>query len=306
MEITSLDISDSSINLLWSCPRKLQLHKFFEHSRREESLAMGLGSALHTGYQNYWLNGNKEESLVKMAIEYPYKYLESSTSQRGLPAATATLEMLMRTEEYTGYELAWFEHNGEKRPGIEVPFAINIKNFSLDDKKEIPVRYIGYIDLVLRSQLQGSYKIVDIKTTARSLTDYSPLYQNSDQCLPYGYVIEAVTSEVVDTLDVDYLVAYTDLLEPRIQKYTFMKNQDDIQGWARHLYMSLQMIKTYYQANWFPKRNNCYGFNRPCQHFEYCGATSDKLIDEYLRTQATTPRLPIVPWVEIDLDLTGG
>lgn len=223
MQINSLRLSESSRNVLRSCPRKLEFRKFYMHSRRDESLPAGAGTALHAAYQNWLVHKDFELACWQLLLHYPFKFEHNPMKDRSVQACYATLKAMTEFSQYGQYELAYINVNGENRPGIEVPFQINIANFSLDDSRFVPVTYVGFIDVVFYDIITGDFVVLDIKTHRNNMDDITAVYKFQDQCLPYAMVLERALNHPIDMLDVRYMSCYIDTLEPQIRDYSFIK-----------------------------------------------------------------------------------
>jgi hypothetical protein len=306
MQLESLQLSNSSLNMFHSCPRKLEFRKFYKHSLREESQAMSAGTALHIGYQTFLETGNKELAIFAFMLAYPIKYQTSPGAKRSLEACFATLLAMFKFDELGRYEIATIKTEEGIKHAIEVPFRINVKNFSLSDTENIPVYYVGYIDLVLYDKLEDVYIVCDIKTTTVNMADMSPVYKFDPQCLPYAMVLERLLGLPLDSLDMKYMPCYIHLEEPKIRLYSFPKTRADIEDWVQGLYDDLHQIKNYYTAMWFPRRgNNCMAWNRPCQFFEFCNTRRPDAIEaqlDFAKAREGEDK-PIVPWIEMDLEI---
>jgi len=309
MKIDKLIISHSSRSTFASCPRKLEFRKFYGHSRRDESLATLAGSALHAAYQDYLVHGDKERATFILMMELKVAYDVSPLKPRSLEACYATLLAMIDYQGYSDCELAYIDVNGESRPAIEVPFRIRIKDFSLgrDDEPQIPVEYIGFIDMIMYNVVHQQFVATDIKTHMRTLGDMTSAYKFDEQVLPYALILEAIVGKPITNLDVQYMSCYISLDEPQIANYGFNKTQADIQDWTRGLALDLQLMKMYYQTQWFPRRANaCTAYNRTCGQFDFCQSRDEKVIETMLSFETPYEARPFEPWIDIELAIEQG
>jgi len=167
MKISKLVISNSSRNMFRSCPRKLEFRKFYNSSRREESLATLAGSALHAAYQSFLVDKNWDNAALELMLGMKTDYDVEPLQARSLQACYATLVAMMQYDGYSHLELAYVNVNGERRPAIEVPFRIKVKNFSLSDDEHIPVEYIGYIDVIMHDVISKDFITTDVRSEER-------------------------------------------------------------------------------------------------------------------------------------------
>lgn len=304
--IDKLVLSHSSRQLLASCARKLEFRKFYECSRRDESLPADAGSALHAGYQMWLDTKDKEASLWAMMSSYPIQWATTPTASRSLEACYATLVAMMNSHQLNGFELVRVNVNGELKPAVEVPFVINITDFDLysDELTRVPVSYVGFIDLILYNILTDEYIVVDIKTTGRNMADMTPVYRFDDQCLPYALVIDRLIGRPMTQLPYKIFSCFIDLFEPRIKLYDFTKNEAEIHDWTRGLWLDLQLIKTYYESQWFPRKASaCTAWNKTCQYFDFCESRDSKTINvmlDFANDREPAKPLP-TPWITLDL-----
>lgn len=305
--LQSLELSHSSRQMFASCARKLEFRKFYASSKRDETLASSVGTALHEGLQTWLDTGDKQAAIWAMMVNYPIKFVPPSPQMsRSLEACYATLIAMMSSQALNGYELVRVNVNGELRPAVEVPFVIHVTNFDFrgTDGQQIPIRYVGFIDLIMYNIITDEYVIIDIKTTGRKLDDFTPVYRFDDQCLPYALVLDRLIGRPVTELNYKILSCFIDLDEPKVKLLDFHKSADEIADWTRGLYLDLQLIKTYYESAWFPRRSTaCTAFNRTCQFFDFCQTRDEKTINTLLDFQdgKTEERKLPAPWIEVDL-----
>ena len=307
--LKTLEISHSSRCAFRSCPRKFEFRKIYNNSRRSEGLATGAGKAMHAGVQEYLTNYDEEAAIWAMMREYPIKYQKSFAAERSIDASYISLMHAIHWEKLQEFELAQIvvgEH-AVSMPATEVPFILRIKNFPFyPNGQTVTVDYVGFIDLILFNKIENKYLNWDIKTTTKDI-DQSVLFQFDEQCLPYGLVLEALLG---NNISLGYDVAYWSILinhlEPKNKLYSYNKTQADIQDWIRGYLSDLNLIKQYYNDNWFPRHGNaCMGFNRPCANFDFCASRDSKVIEVMLQQDAAnqTPKREIKPWVVVELEV---
>ena len=310
--IDVLQLSYSTRGAYRSCERKLEFYKFYKHSARSESLPGDAGNALHRSMYIYLTTGDLDKSVATLALEYPIQFQKSAFQYRSLEACYSTLLAAIdaASQQLLGYELAAIVHNGKELPAIEIPFQININNFTLPHKersKGIPVTFVGFIDLIFYNSVTDTYIVVDIKTTRDNMQDYTPKFYWDDQCLPYGLVLERILKRPIVDFNIMYWVWYIDHLEPRAEIYPFMKTENHVQEWAQQLAVDLMSIRLYWDLGWFPRRGNaCVAYNHVCSHYNYCESRDRKHIETMLEhTGEKDERPPFEPWFEVDFELQG-
>ena len=308
--LTELRISHSSMSSFRGCPRKLEFSKFHLITRESDDLPAGSGKALHAGYQMYLRTKDKDAAIAAMMLEYPIHLCSDDTNSWSLESCYNALMTMINSRFMMEYELAKIKCvDGVVREAIEVPFEIRIKGFSLDDTREIPVIYTGFIDAILYSYLDNSYHELDIKTHHRNLKDMNGIYRFDDQCLPYAFVLDTVIGKHSNNLSVKYLSVFVDIVNATAQLYEFNRPHNEIEDWARGLMVDLQTIKMYYQLGWFRRQgNNCMNFNRLCGYFRICQSRNIDNIRNFLKLTFnnlnTGKQRPIPePWVVVDLEM---
>ncbi len=313
-----LYISHSSTSMLHSCDRKFEFRKFYDLPSGEDSLAGEMGHALHAGFQNYLINRDEELAIYTYMRRYPITMCDNPMDTRSLEAGYATLCAMMASSKFDGKEIAMVNClDGKIRPAVEVPFEIELEGFNLNDNDANPytVSYTGYIDLILFDAIESEYIVNDIKTTQGKLMDYGPRYAYSNQCTPYGLVLEYMLGHAINGFGVSYLVANIDTLEPNIQYHTFHKSREDIEDWLRGLLVDLARIKMFLNLNWWPRTgggSSCMAFNKKCQFFDFCelreediirmaieDANKEKKMDEALWSKSGIKEFK--PWIKFKL-----
>ncbi len=306
MHIKSLRMSHSSQATYRSCSRKLEFKKFRPQTARDESIDTGSGKSLHAGYQEYLISGDRDKAVWEMMLEYPIHLCSNPTNVKSLEACYATLNCMLDTGSFREYGIADIKClDGVTRPAIEVPFQIDIKDFSLSDERHIPVTYVGFIDAILYDVILDEYLVVDIKTTRRYMDDMDAVYYYDEQCIPYAIVLERILGHSLDNLTVKYMSVFLDIEKPKVSPYEYIKTKEDVEDWARGLLVDLQTIKMYYSMNWFKRNPNaCAAFGRTCQFFKICNKRDDESINSYLTLdEPPIEEEPFVPWIKLEMEL---
>lgn len=316
-----LFISHSSQKLLHSCARKFEFRKMYNHPKRDSNLKAELGKALHRGFQDYLVHGDEDKAIWEFMTAYPIHLCDSDTDYSSIQTGYSTLMGIIHAIPMQEFELAKIKCiDGVVRPAIEVPFEITLEGYSLEDGKNYTVSYTGYIDAILFNVREGTYAVVDIKTTQWKLNDFTPLYQFSEQCVPYGLILEYMKGETINNFQVKYLTCQVDLLEPNIQLYSFEKDRGDIEDWFRGLIIDLNLIKMYRSMAWYPRTgggSTCISFNRKCEFFDICLARDPDTIRSMIETEiesmtqyeldealvSKTLRQNWEPWVKFSLEV---
>lgn len=284
MSAPFLRISHSSRGLLHSCARKFEFQKMYEHPKNDESIAAEAGNALHRGFQHYLVHRDEERAIVEFALNYPLHLCDNPMHDRSLEACYYTLEAMISEASMWQYDLATVNClDGVVRPAVEVPFEIELVNYSLVDGQQYTVFYTGYIDAIFFDRATGEYVVVDIKTTQRKLNDFNPVYEFSEQCVPYGLVLEYMLGKEIRGFEVKYFSCNIDVLNPDVRMYPYHKSSQDIEDWFRGLLMDLAQLKLFIAMDWFPRNgggSSCLAFNRPCYFFDICRERNKEIIQQ--------------------------
>lgn len=296
--ITQLELSHSTLDSYHSCPRKLEFRKFYGINTRGHSLAGNGGIALHDATGVYLKTRSHEAATLELMLKYPIDLCSNPLWKWSLEACYSVLLQIIKfLDEHSEFELATILD----KPAIEVPFLINIKH---DISDFIPVVYRGYMDYVFYNRMENSYLVFDLKNTTSTILDHTPKYRFDTQCLPYALVLQRALGLDFEYLDVNYLVTYVNLMEPRIQLLEFEKTRNDVFEFAQDLYVDLIAMKTYYDTGWFPRRSSaCMGYNRQCNHYNICESRKHSTIKEMLKSIEQQEQEPFEPWITLDLEL---
>lgn len=303
--INSVRISHSTKEGSTCARRGFEFKKLFKHGYGDTGIPAEVGKALHTGYQSFLQHGDKDRAIFDMMLQYPFSFFAKPSEQRTIEACYATMQALMDSNAMSEFEIATFELNGKVIPAIEVPFQINFPNFSLSNHRHVEVYYSGFMDLIAYDHLNDEYVVIDIKSHRENSDDLTAKYQHDEQILPYALVLQKLLNKPINSLRVIYLSTYVDVVNPRIQKYDFQKSQQDIQDWARGLYVYLTEMRMFFDLEWFPRKSSmCWSWNKACPHLDLCALRDPVGIQQYLDLSGNVrEELVINPWITIDLDL---
>jgi hypothetical protein len=318
-EITDwFSISYSSRNTFKGCERKFELSKLYPRRERQwdDNYAADVGNAIHRGFQDYLIHRDVEQATWALMMAFPWESeFAQEKDDRKFEAVLSTFEEMLATNVLDDYELAKIKRpntpeeiaagltEGVIVPAIEVPFAIRFRNLILPDGRGI--QYTGYIDAVMYKLTSEMFRTLDIKTTRMHVLDATAKYEFNDQQVPYGIVIEHIANKAVEQFEVLYFDTYIDLLEPDVKLYPFTKNQVDIQEWMIGVALTVQQIKQYMEAGFFPRTGGgCMSFNKPCNFMQVCASRDKDYINEwFLMGEEPKGREPFHPWIIADLEI---
>jgi len=316
-----LRLSHSSKVTFDSCPRKLEFRKFYNLARvNEASLAGNAGSAMHEGWYEWLRTNDADAALWRMMQHYPIEFQKSPMDQRSLECCFITLQEMMAFEGFAHTNIAKIavpqaDGTSEERYAIEVPFEIFFANFSLDGRFNedgspcVPVSWIGYIDAILYDFFANKFIPIDVKTTTKNLSDYVPMFANDAQMLPYALVLETVTGQHFDEVEITYLLAYIDALMPKVRPLTFKRSHADVTEWAQEAALMLRQLQMFYTAGWFPRHGqSCVNWGI-CPYYQYCETRDHDYLNAYFGTNEMFEEAQkddsFQPWFTMSLELEG-
>ena len=112
----------------------------------------------------------------------------------------------------------YFSKKGYELVGIEVPLEYDLPN---------NIKFIGYIDIVIRDTVRDVIKIYDIKTSTMGWNKYMKADKNkTDQLLLYKQFYSKQFNHPMDRIEVEYFIVKRKLYEnldfpqKRVQKFT--------------------------------------------------------------------------------------
>lgn len=310
----TLRVSYSSLGTFSSCPRKFEFDKLYPRRVRDgDNYAADVGKALHAGYQDYLIHGDKERAIWSMMRVFPYMgEYQQSNDYRSFNATLATLELMFEDIKMNEYELAMIKHpDGSVVPAIEVPFEIRFDGIRIPPCRRYSdgagISVIGYIDAIMRNHSTGLFRTLDIKTSRMNLKDSTAKYRYDTQQVPYGIVVDHVAQGSVESFEVLYLDCYIDIVEPRVQLYPFLKRTTDIQEWATTKAMQFQQIARFAAMDFFPRTDNgCLFYNSPCRYLEPCQSRdAESLTEWFLLGEEPAKEEEFVPWITATVNLSG-
>lgn len=304
--LKELRISDSSLALFASCPRKFEFRKIYMHSEQDRTIHTETGKAMHAAYQEWFITRDKEKAVIKLCQEYPWDLNPSPFDQKSAEACYYTLEMMMASDQMLEYEIAEIKCvDGLVRPAVEVPFEIEILGFDLIPGRDIKIIYCGFIDLILLNRLMMEYCTVDVKTHGDRKDDLTAKYLYKPQPLPYALVLQQALGEDIGHLQVNYLSARIHIEDPKIRLYTFEKSMEDLKEWAFDLWCALQQMSMYLQVGKW-KRNGgdaCMSWNTTCKFFDICAYRDPVDIELEIALFKQEPQEFPEPWIKTKLEL---
>lgn len=278
-------LSHSTTGTLTNCPRQYELaHAVNLGGGSQDQFAADVGHALHDGVQEYVRTRELKRSLFKFLTSFPYdgEYAPErhGRKDRSLEACVSAFQSMACSFDWSRYEPAQFHVGDSVVDGIEISFAIQLLNTGCD----IPIYFMGHIDLVLYELLTRKYVIFDLKTTRQSSKLLEPHWRFDQQTVPYGLIIPALEGKPIGDLTTHYVVTYIDLMEPKTVDFPVTNTEEQIQDWAMGLADTVLRVRRYLRTQWPRSASGaaCVTFNTPCRFFDVCASRdTERLLNLY-------------------------
>lgn len=282
VQLSEIDIrlkrlSYSSSLTLHTCPRKYQLYKLGVEIVEDDNVTLAFGHAVGTGIQSTIQGKPHEQVVMDMFLAWDADLmLENTKDKKSFWNAVFAIERFNAIKNLTllkDYELAYFEHNGELKPAVELSFRVNLPDgFS----------YIGFVDLVLRHKVTGEFMVLELKTTKFREIDEA-IYKNSAQALGYSVILDHLAPHASD-YKVMYLVYKSTSRE--IEPFFFNKSFTQRALWLRQLLLDVELIRTYDEISIFPMYGeSCFNYFRRCEYYGICHMETSRLVQPISKKQ---------------------
>ena len=210
-------ISYSQLSLYTECPKHWQLNYIDKVNVFEPSIYLVFGSAMHTTLQTYLDTMYKETITKADALNLP-KLLQENLSDEFLKSKKecgkdpCTKSQLNEFFQDGINIIDFFKKNRNKYfskkwelLGCEFPLNIGIKG---------KLRFVGFIDVIIRNIQSGRIKIIDIKTSTRGWRDKEKKDKTkTSQVLLYKHFYSQKYNVPVDMIDVEYFIVKRKLWE---------------------------------------------------------------------------------------------
>ncbi len=212
-------ISYSQFNQWAVCPHKWKLNYIDKHRQFTDNIHTLFGTSMHEVLQRY-LTVMYTES-IKTANEIDLNELlahRMKSNFLGIVENNGGLEFCTKEDmnEFYGHGvhmLDWFKKNrgmyfskrGYELLGVEIPLDFNMYN---------NIKFIGYIDVVIKDTVRNRIKIIDIKTSTMGWNKYMKADKNkSNQLLMYKQFYSKQFDIPLDRIDIEYFILKRKLYE---------------------------------------------------------------------------------------------
>jgi len=203
-------ISYSQLSLYNECPKHWQLNYINKVSVFRPSIHLVFGSAMHTTLQTYL--DTMYNSTIKNAdsLDLPNilyeslgeEFLKSKAEHDKNPCTKSELKEFYQDglniiDFFKKHRNKYFSKNWELL-GCEIPLDVELKN---------GIRFIGYMDVVLRHIPTNRIKIIDIKTSSWGWNKYQKADKNkTSQLLLYKQFFSEQENYKLDNIDIEYFI----------------------------------------------------------------------------------------------------
>lgn len=224
--------------ILWKkCPLNWKLSYPDNLRSREETIHTIFGTAMHQTIQTWITALSDGKQLLLSDIYEVYigcltKEFEShiqyneDNSIKSFPCDRPTLELFYTQGEELLEELykdssIFFPTTKWKLLGIEVPLEQQLKG---------DLTFKAYLDIVLKDELTGRIKILDIKTSTRGWNKFAKADEDKiDQVLLYKNFYSKQFGIMLDYVSVEFLILSREKIKNRIDQFVPKNTKKQIQ-----------------------------------------------------------------------------
>ena len=217
---------------MWAqCPHKWKTAYIDDKREFTESIHTLFGTSMHEVIQTFLTVMYND--TVKLAEQLPLDDMLRTRMKRNFESALEQNGGVMFCEEkdmvefyIQGVEILdfikkkraqYFSKKGYELVGIEVPINYDLPN---------NIKFIGYIDIVIKDTIRDVIKIYDIKTSTMGWNKYMKADKiKSDQLLLYKQFYSKQFDHPLDKIEVEYFIVKrklwenTDFPQKRVQKF---------------------------------------------------------------------------------------
>jgi hypothetical protein len=197
----------------------------------ESNIHLIFGSAMHTTLQIYLdkmygesIKSADEINLEKiLQEELIIEFKKAKENDKKDPCTKSEIneffdDGLGIIEWFKKRRSSYFKKQNWELLGCEIPLDVELKN---------NIRFIGYMDVVLRHIPTNRIKIIDIKTSSWGWNKYQKADKNkTSQLLLYKQFFSKQENYILDNIDVEYFIvkrklySNTDFPQKKIQTFT--------------------------------------------------------------------------------------
>jgi hypothetical protein len=212
-------VSFSQYSGWFKCPHSWYLNYLKGLRKYEASLNTCFGTAIHNTIQDYikllYTEGaevaDEIDLIKKFRDEFAKILLEEKDTFKEPYTDDDVTEFLfdgediLKTFSNSANRIKHFPSRKYEFIGVEVPLDVPIKN---------NVRFIAYVDLILRDKTSGKYKIWDFKTSSMGWNKYQVADESKySQLLLYKAFYSKQFNVPLDAIDVEFFILKRKLYE---------------------------------------------------------------------------------------------
>jgi len=205
-------VSYSQYSLWNQCPYQWKLQYVDKIKTSEPSIHTIFGSAMHEALQTYLgcmfnftikeADEQNIEDLLRRKMKEFYQKEIVETEKLHLVSRDDMVEFYMQGEEIIDYfrkkRSDYFNKKGWSLLGIEERLAIPIRG---------DLHFLGFLDVVLKDEISGKIKIIDIKTATMGWNKYQKAdVVKNDQLLLYKEYYSKKHDVPVEKIDIEFLI----------------------------------------------------------------------------------------------------
>ncbi|RJR44067.1 MAG: PD-(D/E)XK nuclease family protein [Desulfobacteraceae bacterium] len=248
-----LHFSYSQLSTYLICPMKYAHSYIWATPWESKPIALPFGKAVHKSAEAYY------RALMETGEIIPVdKIIETFTAVFDNDIKNSELKLTMKEGETVGglrdqgIELLRLFHK-EIRPqkiaAVEFPFSVTIPDV-LNGGGDLPIRLIGYLDLVERDQ-QNTYLVGELKTSAQKFS--SVRLEHDLQATTYSYVMSRLR---LATTEKSCLIRYDVLIKTKkiqFEHYFVTRSEGDHQRLIHlmnHVLRAIELKVFYRNTDW--------------------------------------------------------
>ena len=210
-------VSFSQFSVYLQCPHKWKLDYIENRRTYQPSIHTVFGTAFHNTIQKYLEIAYAESvkqadcldlrGMLKEEMTTEYK---KGVAQLGSHFSSAKeledfyLDGLAIIETFRKNRATYFPSKKHKLIGIELPLNQEIRP---------GIRFIAYLDIVIKDERTGKYKIVDFKTSTMGWKDEKKDIGKTSQLILYKKCYSDILGVPPDMIEVEFLVVRRKILE---------------------------------------------------------------------------------------------
>lgn len=272
-------LSNSSVALLHTCPRKYYLYKMMRGQQvpglmdEQDSIDLVFGSTVGVGVQSLLEDWDFKKAYMACFMEWNRGLdddngeIKKKTFWHSLLACDRFT--YLRNNTFANCDLVYFNST----PAVELGFSIDCGS---------DFTYRGKLDAVLFNKVTGDLFPYEGKTTA-SYNVKAGQYQNLGQAIGYKLILDTIARSLNIPIADRYKVEYCVYETKRMQwtNFTFTKSHTQLSNWLRSLLVDIERIEALSKADYWPQHGeSCMNFGKECGHLDTCGFSDKFLIGD--------------------------